>query len=242
MTDIARPNPNEADLATQVEIARRFPRDIEASLKRIEKIVTATPKIAASMYYSLPRKNKKTGKTTFVEGPSIRFAEVAASQWGNMRTMAIVTEIGDRFVKAQAICFDCENNYAEQEEIQRRLYSQSDDMILQTCASAISVAKRNATIRVIGRALLDPVYERARHAAMGKRTIAESWTQCAAAFVDDWEIDAASLLQIVNVPDESKLTQDHILRLRGIYTALRDGQTSVADVLGRAESKPGVEV
>src|SRR5438876_4414663 len=71
-------NVSKAEIDIQVGTAKKFPRSLATFMREATDWVTSDPDTAASMYYVLPRKDKK------VEGPSIRLAEVAVAAWGSM--------------------------------------------------------------------------------------------------------------------------------------------------------------
>ena len=68
-----------AEIDQQIATARALPRSIERAIKNIVTLSTLDEETAAECIYALPR----GGKT--IRGPSIRFAEIVASQWGNAR-------------------------------------------------------------------------------------------------------------------------------------------------------------
>src|SRR5678816_4803120 len=99
------------------------------------------------MFYSLPRGGRN------IVGPSVRFAEVVASSWGNIRSGARIIDIDDKFITAQGQCFDLEKNICVQVEVKRRITKKDgkrydDDMIGVTGNAACSISLRNAVFKV----------------------------------------------------------------------------------------------
>src|SRR5688500_9662256 len=68
-----------AELEQQIASAHKYKRSIAAFKQDLEEMVTSDVETADDCIYSLPRAGG------VIEGPSVRFAEMAASAWGNMR-------------------------------------------------------------------------------------------------------------------------------------------------------------
>lgn len=161
----------EADIDRQVSTAKRYPRSIADFKRRAMELATVDQETAEECWYSLPRGGK------VIEGPSIRFAEITASSYGNLR--AETREIGedDKSITAQASCWDLENNVAIRREVKRRIVDKrgvryGDDMIATTSNAAASIALRNAIFAVVPKAIFKSVLNEVRKVAMGdERTL-----------------------------------------------------------------------
>ena len=67
-----------ATVQGQILIAKRFPRDVDLSLQKIERACSRT-RLASLAIYQYQRGG------TDITGPSIRLAEAVASAWGNVK-------------------------------------------------------------------------------------------------------------------------------------------------------------
>jgi DNA-binding XRE family transcriptional regulator len=86
-------------------MAQRNPRDFESSRKKILK-ACERPAFAERVEYSKPVGGGN------VHGPSIRFAELALREWGNVRTDVTTIYEDDEIRRIQVTCTDLETNVA----------------------------------------------------------------------------------------------------------------------------------
>ena len=120
-----------AEVDQQVATSRAMPRSIDRAVKNILSLATMDRESAAECIYALPRGGKP------IRGPSIRMAEIIASQWGNCRTGARVVHVdrAEKFVEAEGVFHDLETNMATTARVRRRISDKqgrvlTDDMIL----------------------------------------------------------------------------------------------------------------
>lgn len=158
-----------SEIDTQIATARRYPRSLKRFRDTAVGMATLDEETAASCRYVLPRKREDG---TFVEGPSIRLAEIVAVSWGNLRFGGSIIEETDRWIVARGIAQDMEANVMASVEVRRRIVGKSgkrygDDMIGVTGQAAIAIAIRNALFKVIPRVFVDQIYDVAKRAAVG---------------------------------------------------------------------------
>jgi len=84
-------------------VAKKFPRDENAALRRIEQ-ACCRPGLAAKSQYHYPRGREE------ISGPTIRLAEVLAQAWGNIDYGTIEIEQRDGESLMMAYCWDLETN------------------------------------------------------------------------------------------------------------------------------------
>jgi hypothetical protein len=221
----------------QVATAKRYPRSITQFRKTLKEYVTATPKIAEKMYYSLPRGKNKDGSKKFVEGPSVRLAEAALAAWKNTRSGGRTGLADATHVQSQGFCHDLENNNYVAFEVRRRITGEggrfNEDMITVTGAAASKIAWRNAIFGVIPRVFINEGEQLARACAAGalksidqaRKDALEWWAGLASTTKPE------QLLAILGKPGIDDVTVDDLLRLKGLRTAIEDGETTVADLL-----------
>ena len=189
-------------------------------------MATRNERVAEECFYALPR----DGKT--VEGPSARLAEIVTSAWGNCRACARVVDEGAEFLTAQGVFHDLERNVQVTMEVRRRITGKngrrySSDMIGVTGNAACSIALRNAVFRGIPRAFWIDIYDAARKAAVGDaQTLANKRAHMFAHFLKLGATREA-ILAAINVQGEEDIGLDELATLKGIATAIKDGDTTV---------------
>lgn len=219
----------KAEIDTQIATAHAFPRNPATAMREAAALACASPEIAASMEYTLPRGDKP------ISGPSVRFAEIVAYTWGNIRAAARIIEIGDREIVAQGICHDLEKNFAGTVEVRRRITDKhgrryNDDMITVTGNAACSIAFRNAVFKVVPPALFEPALlaakEKSRSTPLGTR-VANLRKWLSSVKIDDDRVFA--VLDIAE-PSWALITEDHVDMLAGIFTSVKEGVVNIHEV------------
>lgn len=233
-TALAALNASEIDI--QIATANRYPRSIKRFKDQVLELATLDEETAASMFYKLPRGGK------FLEGPSVRLAEVAAASYKHLRFGARIISVDDRFITAQGFCFDLENNIASAVEVRRRITDKygkrfNDDMIQVTGNAASSIALRNAIFKIIPMAYIKPAFEQAKLTTLGKnKTMAQrrddmlSWWKKAGA-------TEQQLFDLLGVSGIEDLGNEELLTLRGLATAVKDGEITLETALAKPEQE-----
>lgn len=216
---------NKSEIDQQIATAHKYPRSIKRFRDEAQAMVTLNEKVASECIYALPR----DGKT--IEGPSARFAEVVASAWGNSRAGArVVSDQGD-FVTAQGVFHDLERNVAITYEVQRRIVDKQGrrfkhDMIGVTSNAACSVALRNAILKGVPKAFWADMYEAARAVVMGDfKTLANRRAEAIKTFLG-YGVTKEQIFATLGVTGEEDISLENLVVLRGILTAIKDGDTT----------------
>ncbi len=211
----------------QVATAKRYPRSIEKFKQACLTLATQDAEVAGSCFYHLPR-----GKG--IEGPSVRLAEIVAASWGNLRAETRIVGASDKFVTAQGACWDMENNVFVRSETQRRITDKSgkrygDDMIGVTANAAASIAFRNAVFRIVPLAHVKPIYEQCKKVAVGE---GRSFIENRNGMLDWFQklgISQEAVLAKLGCEAVGDLTVGDCLKLRGLATAIHDGETTAEE-------------
>jgi hypothetical protein len=216
---------NKSEIDQQIATAKKYPRKIVSFRNEALQLATLDEQTAAECVYALPR----DGKT--IEGPSARFAEIINYAWGNTRAGArTISEEGD-FVKAQGVFYDLEKNTAISYEVSRRITGKggkrfSADMIGTTSNAACSIALRNAILKGIPKALWNPIYMSARKVVAGDvRTLANRRAEALKAFAI-FGVTPEMIFATLDVKGVEDITIDHMVTLKGIHTAIQEGDTT----------------
>lgn len=227
-----------SEIDVQISTAKRFPRSMKKFEAKAMELATKDPETAASCFYVLKRKDRDGGEK-FIEGPSVRLAEIIGSSWGNLRYGARIVDVGERFVVAQGVCHDLETNVCMSHETQRRITTKSgarygDDMIQMTCNAACAIALREAILKVVPRSLIKGVYDAAKQTAVGK---AMSMDQRRAAIIEYFSkmgVGQDRVLAAAGVAGIGDLDLDAVTMLRGLATAIKDGETTIDEAFPKA--------
>lgn len=227
-----------ATIDVAISTAKRYPRSVDKSLKEALTLATLDEETAASMFYALPR----GGKT--IEGPSARLAEVMAYSWGNLRVDADIVAEDKTTVTAMSTCFDLEKNVAVRVRVKRRITDSkgrryNEDMIGVTSNAAISIALRNSVFKVIPAALIRRIYGEARKASLGKGGTITQKRQKALEWFSKLGIADAQVFEVLGVRGLDDIGEDQLITLRGLVTAIQDGETSVEQVFRPSQKSEG---
>ena len=229
---------NSSEINQQIATAHRFPRSIKAFLDEAQALVTLNDAVAIECIYALPR----GGKT--IEGPSARFAEIIAHAWGNSRAGARVVDEHGEFVTAQGVFHDLEKNVAITYEVKRRIVDKDGkrfkaDMIGMTANAACSIALRNAILKGVPKAFWQSLYDQARLVVMGDSKTLATRRADALSFLQKFGATEEMILTLLGVTGVEDITLEHLVTLRGIATAIKDGDTTVEQAFAdTAPQKP----
>lgn len=226
-----------AEIDMQIATAKRYPRSIERFKKTALDIALCDEETAMSCYYVMPRDGKN------IEGPSIRTAEIIASTWGNVRYGSRIVEEGERHVTAQGMCHDLESNNAVTVEVTRRITNKNgqrygDDMIGVAKQAACSIALRNAIFKVIPQVYAKQIYEKAKEFVLKSAEVAGKSRQDAVAWFAKAGATEAQVLAFLGRRKVNEVTAEDVVTLRGLATAIKDGDTTVEAALNIASAQP----
>ncbi len=162
-----------------------------------------------------------------------------ASAYGHMRVEGRLVDDDGKFVTARGTAWDVENNVLIAYETKRRVTGKagkrfSDDMIVVTGNAATSIAIRNAIFKAIPKAYWGPVYDACKKAAVGDAsTLANRRVQMLQYFV---KLGATNdqVLALLGVRGVEDITLDHMATLKGLATAIKDGDTTVDEAFAAA--------
>jgi hypothetical protein len=228
----------KAEYDIQIATAKKYPRSVRQFIQNATELVTLNEATSEDCIYALPR----AGKT--IEGPSARFAEIILHAWGHTRAGARIVNEDGRFITAQGVCHDLQSNTLITYEIRRRITNKSgkrfdDDMIGVTGNAAASIALRNAITKVIPKALWEPVYQEARKVVMGDSKTLANRRASALVHLQKFGVTEEMVLKKLEIKGIEDITLDHLVTLRGIATALKEGEHTMEKIfLDEASSSP----
>lgn len=215
-----------AAIDSQVATAKQYPRSVTKSVREALTMATMDEDTAASCFYCLPRAGKR------IEGPSARLAEIMAYSWGNFRADADVVSEDRTHITAVGTAFDVEKNVAIRVRVRRRITKKSgvrydDDMIGVAGNAAISIALRNAVFKVIPRSVVNKVYQAARKASLGEGGTITQKRQKALDWFAKLGVSEDEVFGVLGVKGMDDIGEDELITLRGMVTAIQDGEANV---------------
>jgi hypothetical protein len=225
-----------SELETQITTARRFPRSLALFKANALSLVRLDQATAAACFYALPRRQRGedgTVKRVTITGPSVRLAEIVAGAWGNLRAGARIVGVEAGEVVAQGYAHDLQTNYAIVTETRRRIVDRegrrySDDLVVVTQNAACAIARRNAMFAVIPRAYVNQLVAVAMKVAAGDESTLVDTRRAVLAELADLGAPPARVCDRLERGGVSDLDLDDVGLLRGLVTAIRDGETTVA--------------
>ena len=224
----------KANVDVQVATAKQFPRNVTRAIQNSIVMATMDAETAQTMRYALPRGGKP------ITGPSVHLAKLIVSNWGNIRAEAKVVQITDSQVVSRGTCWDLENNVATAIEVRRNIKNKngqrfSDDMITVVGNAANSIAFRNAVFSTIPKAVTDKVYKAAQECITGdlsdEAKLLQRRTQCLKFFLDEYGITEEEVIKLCGKQTVNQIKADEIALMLGIYQSLKDGDTTIEEVL-----------
>lgn len=230
---------SRAEIDQQIATAHKYPRSITKFRKAVTEMVTISEAVAEECIYSLPR----DGKT--IVGPSARFAEVINSAWGNSRAGARTVNESGEFVIAQGVFHDLERNTAITYEVQRRIVDKQGrkfktDMIGVTANAACSIALRNAILKGVPKAFWSEMFERAKEVVRGDFETLPNRRAKAFARLVTFGVTQEQIFATLGCNGEQDIGLDHLVTLKGLITALKEGDTTVEQAFGRGAEDSGL--
>ena len=220
----------KAQIDVQISTAKAYPRDLAQVLKNIETYATMDEKTAMECFYKLPRAG------SFIEGISVRMAEIIANSWGNMRCQSRIVANDGKVLTAQAVCHDLETNVAIMTEVKRKITDKNgrtfnEDMQVVTGNAACSIAFRNAVLKVVPKAYTHRIMERVKQVSLGNAATLEKRRNGAVEFFVKAGVLKADLLEFLGKTKVEEMDTDDIATLLGIVQAIKEGDTTAKNAI-----------
>lgn len=248
---------NESQQAMAIQRPRDEQKVYGAALKELELV----PEFAAEAWYSIPYKDRTDGdeKTVNVEGPSIKAAMALARRWGNCANAArVVDQTEDRIV-VEGVFLDYETNLRTLRTVtvskmrwdksKKAVIPLRDDRLNMAILAGMSKAARNAILASLPVWLVDGYVDHARKIASGKIKPKDSTKELTPKEKVDFMKGALVRLGTTLPQVEEYINgltfetdEDVALHLKGLHTAIKDGQAKIEEVFGAppaAQGAPG---
>lgn len=224
---------SEIDMA--IATAKKFPRDIEKAVKQVQTMACIDKDTAEDCFFALPR----GGKT--IEGESIRFAEIVAQAWGNIKYATRVLGHDGRTITAQAVVYDLENNIMVSKESEGKITDRqgvtfNEDLIILTGKATASKALRDAILQIVPKGLFSQTIKEIKEVSLGKATEFQKAKENDLKFFRALNVTDEEICKTLSIKKIDEIDREKLLILRGIKTAIKDNDTDVDQAFGRVKS------
>ncbi|WP_339050261.1 hypothetical protein [Rickettsiella endosymbiont of Xylota segnis] len=216
-----------AELDMQITTAKAYPRNPDDFIQLATQLATQDLETAQSCFYCLTRKSRD-GKVSEIKGASIRLAEIAVASWGNLHAASRIVENDGRAITAEGVAWDLERNVRISNQVKRSIITTtgatySCDMQTLTGNAASSIALRNAIFKVIPKALIDRVYEKAVQYAVGDQKTLSTRRSMVFEWFRKLGVGHSKIFKYFNKNSFEEFTLADLEDLIGIGTSIKDG-------------------
>lgn len=228
-----------AELDQNVFTAKTYPRSFKRAMNNILSLVTLDEVSAAECVYALPRGGKP------IKGPSVRFAEIVASQWGNCHcgSRVIAVDTVDKVVIAEGVFWDLETGMKRVAQVRRRITDKNgrlfnEDMIVVTGNAACSVAMREAILKGVPKAIWRGAYEAAERVIAGDvKTLKVRRDDAIKAFFA-FGVTPEMICATLDVAGVEDIDLDEIATLISMFKAIKAGDEKAETYFPELTGKP----
>lgn len=222
------------------------PRNNQAVMRELLDQMEAYPSFAESVMYAKPIGKDQRGQMQYARGLSIRAAEAIAAAWGYNRIEQTVEPIDEDRVRVTATFTDFQSGRIWRDSgIVSKWYKDrfgkmtkhNDERFFNVVIKAeLSKRVREAVMRSVPpgvRSELQVIAERMIARLLGNDTIQK--------IVDSFASIGVTLVQLENLLDKPVkmgwTTEDRVT-LQQVFTAIRDGETTVGEAFARQPDEP----
>lgn len=222
---------------------------LEQAIKEIELF----PELTSENYYSIPYKDRsgQQERTTYVQGVSVKGSNNLARLWGNCAVSQGVLEVRENDATVVGTFLDYESRviFRAEHRCSRfqtrrggstvRLDENRWNMLI---ASTASKAKRNATLDGLPSWLKARYFQHCLKIAAGKvkdeakQRGTQPWQEIVKAF-KTLGVERSDLEKLLGHP-VTKVNDDELGRLRGIYNGIKSGDLDKEGVFSSTEQEP----
>jgi hypothetical protein len=225
-----------SEIKGKMFLARQFPRDENWALQRALKECERAD-LAASAQYEYPKGD------AVVKGPSIRLVEVLGRHWGNIMSGVTEVDATDGSTLIKAFAWDLETNVSDEKTFAvkherstkagtKRLTDERD--IYEMVANKGARRKRACLLAVIPGWFVDAAItaceETLKKSLTAGKTIEEVREAIVAAFAE-FSITPQQITDKIG-KDVKTLSQNDIVKLRHLYSAIKDGFVKASEAFG----------
>lgn len=227
----------------QVILSKKFPRNKLDSIEKINQ-ACSSKELAEVAMYQYPRGGQS------ISGPSIRLAEVIAQAWGNLDYGIVELSQKDGESVFQAFAWDMESNVRSERTftVKHERYSKNGTKKLIDPRDIYEIVANNGARRlracilsIIPRDVVEKA-EKAVNATMKANVdvTKEGIEKMVSIFDVDFQVSKDDIEKFLGCRLHD-MQPAMMLRLRRVYSSLKDGFSGVEDYFKRDEKKPNNE-
>jgi hypothetical protein len=262
----------QAEIQAQIMVAQRFRRSESQARQDLLTAIKASPRLAEKCSYQYPRGTKwDAEKQEFVPnvitGPSVYLAREAARTWGNIDVGTEIILDNERERKIRSYAWDMQTNTRQTAEawfqklVQRSKtvtkngkkekiteWISPDERDLRELTNKYgSIGERNCILKVVPSHVIDEAQDAARNVT--KEEAAKN-PEVVRAKIADAFLTLGISVQMIEEDylghSLKQTTPEEMARLRGVFTSIRDGDSSWEEfrlsILPSAEQVPELPI
>ena len=225
---------------------RARPRSIATMKAELAEMLAEFPAMADGAIYSKPC-GKENGKQKFAEGLSIRCAELLAEVYGFNRVECSTTDIDADKVKIEATFTDYQKGRVWKDSgVLSKLYKSKDYGIQRTpddrfygvvCKAEASRRIREVILRSVNSAL--KAWFEAKCRELMDQTLDDAGIKLLVTSFAKIGVTEKQIESVIGRPRDMGWTQDDRRQLSGIWNAIKQNETTVAEAFGGTEAATG---
>lgn len=230
-----------SEIKGKMYLARQFPRDPEMSMQNVLRECQRKD-LAEAAQYEFPRGD------SVVRGPSIRLVEVLARHWGNIMSGITEVDVQDDTTTIKCFAWDLETNASDEKTFsvkherstKKGSYRLTDERdIYEMVANKGARRKRACLLAVMPGWYVDAALEEC------DKTLSDSLSKSGESLEEIIEKTVNAFAGFGITPEQisaklnkdiDKLSNNDIVKLRHLYSAIKDGFVKATDAFGIASS------
>lgn len=219
------------------------PRNNQAVMRELLDQIEAYPSFAESVMYAKPIGKDQSGQMQFARGLSIRAAEAIAAAWGYNRIEQTVEPIDDDRVRVTATFTDFQTGRIWRDsgivskwykDRYGKMTKHNDDRFFNVVLKAeLSKRVREAVMRSVPPGVRSELQNLAEQ--MVARLLTDEVVEKIVASFRSIGVSLAQLENLLGKPIAKGWTTDDRVTLQQVFTAIRDGETTVGEAFGKRE-------
>lgn len=225
-----------SEIKGKMFLARQFPRDPDYSLQAVLR-ECKRKELAEAATYEFPRGD------SVVKGPSIRLVEVLARHWGNIDCGITEVDTRDGMTTIKCFAWDLQTNVADEKTFtvkherstKKGSYKLTDERdIYEAVANKGARRKRACLLAVMPGWYVDEALRACEETLTASISDGKSMEEVIGTVVSAFSEFGISPEQISEKlgKDVDKLSKNDVVKLRHLYSAIKDGFVKPADAFG----------
>lgn len=225
-----------SEIKGKMFLARQFPRDPDYSLQAVLR-ECKRKELAEAATYEFPRGD------SVVKGPSIRLVEVLARHWGNIDCGITEVDTRDGMTTIKCFAWDLQTNVADEKTFtvkherstKKGSYKLTDERdIYEAVANKGARRKRACLLAVMPGWYVDEALRACEETLAASISDGKSMEEVIGTVVSAFSEFGINPEQISEKlgKDVDKLSKNDVVKLRHLYSAIKDGFVKPADAFG----------